>query len=110
MQVEGGRITLSHLAGNWLFRSSEVLNNLYSSDAFATLLKEAEQFLWAGHEMDLVSLKPSSASFSFSNLNYAAHSHGLPNKISVSFFFSFFEHRSGTWRRNCLKLRNGLKA
>ncbi|XP_044485625.1 lysine-specific demethylase 5A isoform X2 [Mangifera indica] len=53
-KVKGGCITLSHLAENWLFRSSEVLNNLYSSDAFATLLKEAEQFLWAGHEMDLV--------------------------------------------------------
>lgn len=95
MQVKGGRITLSHLAENWLFRSSEVLNNLYSSDAFATLLKEAEQFLWAGHEMDLVSLKPSSASFSFSNLKYAAHNHGLPNKISVFFFFHFLSIGQG---------------
>ncbi|KAJ0048148.1 hypothetical protein Pint_15199 [Pistacia integerrima] len=70
-KVKGGRITFSHLAGQWLLHSSEVLNNLYSSDAFASLLKEAEQFLWAGPEMDQVSFKSSSVSFSFCNLKYA---------------------------------------
>lgn len=96
MQVKGGRITFSHLAEQWLLHSSEVLNNLYSSDAFAALLKEAEQFLWAGPEMDKVSFKSSSVSFSCCNLKHAVYDHGLPIKFFLV-SFSFFEHRSGTW-------------
>lgn len=43
------------LAEEWLLRSHEVLKNSYDKDAYASALKEAEQFLWAGSEMDHVS-------------------------------------------------------
>ncbi|KAH7550304.1 hypothetical protein JRO89_XS13G0168000 [Xanthoceras sorbifolium] len=55
-KVKGGRVTLSQLAEEWLLRSHKIFQNPFSSDACATLLKEAEQFLWAGSEMDLVRL------------------------------------------------------
>lgn len=42
-------------ADNWLLRASKVLDDAFSSVEYATLLKEAEQFLWAGSEMDRVS-------------------------------------------------------
>ncbi|XP_012086902.1 lysine-specific demethylase 5B isoform X2 [Jatropha curcas] len=53
-KVKGGHVSLAQLAEQWLLRSSKVFQNPYSGDAFATLLKEAEQFLWAGSEMDSV--------------------------------------------------------
>lgn len=46
------------LAEQWLLRSCKAFQNPYSSDAYATLLKEADQFLWAGSEMDPVRFDP----------------------------------------------------
>ncbi|KAJ4712113.1 Transcription factor jumonji (JmjC) domain protein [Melia azedarach] len=53
-KVKGGRVTMSQLAEEWLSRSCKIFQNLFSSDAYATLLREAEQFLWAGSELDQV--------------------------------------------------------
>uniref|UniRef100_A0A2C9WI55 [Histone H3]-trimethyl-L-lysine(4) demethylase n=1 Tax=Manihot esculenta TaxID=3983 RepID=A0A2C9WI55_MANES len=53
-KVKGGHVSLAQLAEQWLLHSYTVFQNSYSSDAFATLLKEAEQFLWAGSEMNPV--------------------------------------------------------
>ncbi|XP_042755889.1 lysine-specific demethylase JMJ17 isoform X2 [Lactuca sativa] len=44
----------AQLAEEWLVRSCKILQMPYSSDAYASALKEAEQFLWAGSEMDPV--------------------------------------------------------
>lgn len=44
-------------AEDWLRRASKVLQDVFSSDVYATLLKEAEQFLWGGSEMDRVSFE-----------------------------------------------------
>lgn len=54
VQVKGGHINLSQLAEQWLVRSSKIFEDTFSAHACAVLLKEAEQFLWAGSEMDLV--------------------------------------------------------
>ncbi|WCJ26280.1 Lysine-specific demethylase 5D [Euphorbia peplus] len=53
-KVKGGHFSLAELVDQWLVRSCNVLENPYSSDAYAIVLKEAEQFLWAGFEMDPV--------------------------------------------------------
>ncbi|KAI9117961.1 hypothetical protein K1719_011103 [Acacia pycnantha] len=53
-KVKSGSITFSQLAEQWLLRSREILQNPYSSDAFVSALREAEQFLWAGPEMNSV--------------------------------------------------------
>lgn len=55
MQVEGGHVTLIQLAEQWLLRSSKILQSPFSRDAYVAVLKEADQFLWAGSEMDPVS-------------------------------------------------------
>lgn len=55
MQIKGGHVTLVQLAEEWLLKSCRILQMPYSSDTFANALKEAEQFLWAGSEMDPVS-------------------------------------------------------
>lgn len=44
-------------AEDWLRRASTVLLDVFSSVEYATLLKEAEQFLWGGSEMDRVSFE-----------------------------------------------------
>lgn len=59
MQVKGVRVTMSQLVEQWLSCSLKVLQGLFSSDAYGTLLREAEQFLWAGFEMDAVRFGPS---------------------------------------------------
>ena len=59
LQVKGGQISLCQLAEEWLLRSCKILQIPYSSDAYINALKEAEQFLWAGSEMDPVSFKTS---------------------------------------------------
>lgn len=56
MQVKSGQVTLTQLAEQWRMRSSKIFQNRFSRDAYVTALKEAEQFLWAGSEMDPVSL------------------------------------------------------
>lgn len=59
MQVKGVRVTMSQLVEQWLSCSLKVRQGLFSSDAYGTLLREAEQFLWAGFEMDAVRFGPS---------------------------------------------------
>lgn len=51
---KGGHVTITQLAEAWLLRSCKILQMPYSNDAYAFALKEAEQFLWAGSEMDPV--------------------------------------------------------
>ncbi|XP_008437262.1 lysine-specific demethylase JMJ17 isoform X3 [Cucumis melo] len=53
-KVKGGRVTLSQLAEKWLLHSKKVLQDPFSNEACVKALREAEQFLWAGHEMDHV--------------------------------------------------------
>uniref|UniRef100_A0A1J3CQE2 Uncharacterized protein n=1 Tax=Noccaea caerulescens TaxID=107243 RepID=A0A1J3CQE2_NOCCA len=51
------QVSQARPAEDWLLRAEKVLNDVFSSDEYATLLKEAEQFLWAGSEMDRVVAK-----------------------------------------------------
>ncbi|KAJ6703596.1 LYSINE-SPECIFIC DEMETHYLASE [Salix viminalis] len=53
-KVKGGHVSLAELAEQWLSRANKFFHHPYLGDACATLLKEAEQFLWAGPEMDPV--------------------------------------------------------
>lgn len=53
--MKGAPVTLDQLAAQWLLRSCKIFQNSFSSEAYAVVLKEAEQFLWAGSEMDPVS-------------------------------------------------------
>ncbi|XP_022720178.1 lysine-specific demethylase 5B isoform X3 [Durio zibethinus] len=53
-KVKGAHVTHAQLAEQWLSRSCKILQNPFSGDAYTNLLKEAEQFLWAGSEMDAV--------------------------------------------------------
>ncbi|CAH2048157.1 unnamed protein product [Thlaspi arvense] len=51
---DGVQVSQARPAEDWLLRASKVLDDVFSSVEYATLLKEAEQFLWAGSEMDRV--------------------------------------------------------
>ncbi|XP_028088427.1 lysine-specific demethylase 5A isoform X1 [Camellia sinensis] len=53
-KVKGGHVTLAQLAEEWLLSSCKILQIPYSREAYIKALKEAEQFLWAGSEMDPV--------------------------------------------------------
>nr|XP_043640227.1 lysine-specific demethylase 5D isoform X2 [Erigeron canadensis] len=53
-KVKDGHVTITQLAEEWTLRSCKILQMPYSNVAYATALKEAEQFLWAGSEMDPV--------------------------------------------------------
>ncbi|CAL1375354.1 unnamed protein product [Linum trigynum] len=53
-KVKGVLVSLPQLAEQWILRSCRFLENQYSSGTCVSLLKEAEQFLWAGSEMDAV--------------------------------------------------------
>jgi hypothetical protein len=53
--VKGSSITFTQLATEWLLQSSTILQNVFVTDASVTALRKAEQFLWAGSEMDSVS-------------------------------------------------------
>lgn len=53
--MTGGSITFAQLATEWLLHSSTILQNVFLTDAFVAALRKAEQFLWAGSEMDSVS-------------------------------------------------------
>ena len=55
--MRGGHVSLAKLAEGWLFRSSKIFQIPYSGEAYSNALKETEQFLWAGSEMDAVSFK-----------------------------------------------------
>ncbi|KAK4400820.1 Lysine-specific demethylase 5C, partial [Sesamum angolense] len=54
VKVKGGHVTYLQLAEEWILRSCKILEHPYSRHAFVCAIEEAEQFLWAGHEMDLV--------------------------------------------------------
>lgn len=45
------------LAEEWVLRACKILEHQYSRHAYAIAIEEAEQFLWAGSEMDFVSSK-----------------------------------------------------
>ncbi|CAH8360623.1 unnamed protein product, partial [Eruca vesicaria subsp. sativa] len=49
---EGMQVCQARPAEDWLRRASKVLHDVFSSVEYATLLKEAEQFLWGGSGMD----------------------------------------------------------
>lgn len=51
-KIKGGYITHVQLAEGWLSKSRKILQRPYSADSYASARKEAEQFLWAGSEMD----------------------------------------------------------
>ncbi|XP_022928863.1 lysine-specific demethylase 5A isoform X1 [Cucurbita moschata] len=53
-KVKGGRVTLTQLAEKWLLHSSKILLDPFSNEACVKVMREAEQFLWAGHDMDHV--------------------------------------------------------
>ncbi|KAK6935388.1 JmjN domain [Dillenia turbinata] len=53
-KVKGGHVSLTQLAEDWLLSSCKMLRKSFSKDAYAEALKNAEQFLWAGSEMDPV--------------------------------------------------------
>ncbi|XP_059443642.1 lysine-specific demethylase JMJ17 isoform X3 [Corylus avellana] len=53
-KIKGGHVTLDQLAAQWLLQSGKIFQNPFSSEAYVAVLKEAEQFLWAGSEMDPV--------------------------------------------------------
>lgn len=53
-KVKGGSITYAQLAEDWLLSALRLFEISFSDAAFSNALKEAEQFLWAGHEMDPV--------------------------------------------------------
>ncbi|KAL1828382.1 hypothetical protein ACET3Z_006794 [Daucus carota] len=53
-KVGSVHVNLVQLAEEWLSRSCKLLQMPYSIVAFANALKEAEQFLWGGSEMDSV--------------------------------------------------------
>lgn len=53
-KVKGKQMTLAQLAEEWLLNSCKIFQLSFSSNAYANALKEAQQFLWAGSEMDPV--------------------------------------------------------
>ncbi|GFS37147.1 transcription factor jumonji (jmjC) domain-containing protein [Actinidia rufa] len=54
LEVKSGHVTLAQLAEEWLLSSCKILQSPYSREAYVKALKGAEQFLWAGSEMDPV--------------------------------------------------------
>ncbi|XVF13135.1 hypothetical protein REPUB_Repub08aG0182000 [Reevesia pubescens] len=53
-KVKGAHVTHAQLAEQWLLHSCKILQSPFSVDAYTNLLKEAEQFIWAGSDMDSV--------------------------------------------------------
>ncbi|CAN4077732.1 unnamed protein product [Withania somnifera] len=53
-KIKSVSVTHMQLAEEWLIKFSKLFLNPYSSDAYHRAIKEAEQFMWAGHEMDPV--------------------------------------------------------
>ncbi|KAK4802792.1 hypothetical protein SAY86_000995 [Trapa natans] len=53
-KVKADHATFTQLAGQWLFRCSKIIQDPFSRDSYKRVLKEAEQFLWGGSEMDVV--------------------------------------------------------
>lgn len=44
------------LAEGWILKSCKILEHPYSRHAYDSAIEEAEQFRWAGSEMDLVKI------------------------------------------------------
>ncbi|KAM5572478.1 lysine-specific demethylase JMJ17 [Rosa sericea] len=53
-KVKGGHANFAQLADKWLLRSSKIFHSRFSREDYVTVLKEAEQFVWAGSEMNNV--------------------------------------------------------
>ncbi|XP_047341100.1 lysine-specific demethylase 5B [Impatiens glandulifera] len=53
-KVKGAHVTFAQLAEEWCLNSSKILQIPYCRGTYVNALKEAEQFLWAGSEMNLV--------------------------------------------------------
>ncbi|KAK9121257.1 hypothetical protein Syun_018874 [Stephania yunnanensis] len=53
-KVKGGRVTHAQLAEQWLLNSFKVFQKPFHDAAYSKAIKEAEQFLWAGLEMEPV--------------------------------------------------------
>lgn len=53
-KVKGKQISLAELAEEWILSSCKIFKLPFSSSVYASALKDAQQFLWAGHEMDPV--------------------------------------------------------
>ncbi|XP_020571581.1 lysine-specific demethylase 5B [Phalaenopsis equestris] len=53
-KVKNGQVTFVELAEDWLSKACNLLEIPFSNNAYAAMLNEAEQFLWAGHDMDPV--------------------------------------------------------
>ncbi|XP_077241841.1 transcription factor jumonji (jmjC) domain-containing protein [Tasmannia lanceolata] len=53
-KVKGVLKSHAQLAEDWLSSSRHIMSIPFSDDAYTSILRQAEQFLWAGHEMDLV--------------------------------------------------------
>ncbi|GMH09395.1 hypothetical protein Nepgr_011236 [Nepenthes gracilis] len=53
-KAKGKQVTLAQLAEKWLLSSCKIFQHPFSADAYVKALKEAEQFIWAGEEMDPV--------------------------------------------------------
>ncbi|KAK8945425.1 putative lysine-specific demethylase ELF6 [Platanthera guangdongensis] len=53
-KVKGGQVGFAELAEDWHLKASSLFEIPFSNDAFTAIMSEAEQFLWAGHDMDKV--------------------------------------------------------
>lgn len=53
------------LAEEWILRSCKIFEHPYSSQAYVSAIEEAEQFIWADSEMDLVSIITCQVIFGF---------------------------------------------
>ncbi|XP_010255404.1 PREDICTED: lysine-specific demethylase 5B isoform X2 [Nelumbo nucifera] len=53
-KIRGGHATHVQLAEQWVLNSHKILQAPFSSAAYVNALKDAEQFLWGGSEMDQV--------------------------------------------------------
>lgn len=53
-QVKGAHVSHVQLAEDWILSSRKLLQTPCSNSAYISALKGAQQFLWAGHEMDMV--------------------------------------------------------
>ncbi|KAK9144894.1 hypothetical protein Sjap_004797 [Stephania japonica] len=51
-KVKGGRVTHAQLAEQWLLNAFNIFQKPFHDAAYSKAIKEAEQFLWAGPEME----------------------------------------------------------
>lgn len=61
--MKGGQISYAQLAEDWLSNACQLFEMPFSNAAYKKALKEAEQFLWADHDMDPVGSNVSNAEF-----------------------------------------------